>query len=174
MLIIKGADFSNVAIDTVEPSVEYEDITSKLHQGFITTQGRLFSTTGSYNKYVTALEDETSYLVNSQDVEWFVPGNVYYRAWALGGSSPAIVTPAQGCDGIIGDGTQVQTSVTNIGTGTDVTISEQWLTSSDIYRLLEVSANDYPMCGLNLSISQTQPVTVEEIKQMGVKVRRVI
>ena len=173
MLIIKGADFSNVAIDTVEPSVEYEDITSKLHQGFITTQGRLFSTTGSYNKYVTALENETSYLVNSQDVEWFVPSNVYYRAWALGGSNPDIVTPAQGCDGIIGDGSQVQADVTN-GKGTDVTISEQWLTSSDIYRLLGVSANVYPMCGLNLSISQSQPVTVEEIKQMGVKIRRVI
>ena len=168
ILIIKGADFSNVAVDTVEPSVEYDDLTSKLVQGFITTDGKLYTNTGnSYTRFVTALEDENSYLTNSQNVEWFVPTGYNFRAWALGGNNPAI-QQAQDCDGIIGNGTQVQSTNYIQGQG-------QWVTASDIYTAIGESPNDYPMCGINYIKTGSTPtdITPSVLITAGAKVRRI-
>lgn len=166
ILIIKGADFSNIAVDTVEPSVEYDDLTSKLVQGFVTTGGKLYTNTGdNYPRYVTALENENSYLTNSQNVEWFIPVGYNVRPWALGGT-PAIQT-AQDCDGIIGDGTQAQ--------GDYIVGGGQWITATDIYSAVGESANDYPMCGVNYVKAGSTPtnITPSELITAGAKVRRI-
>lgn len=172
ILIIKGANFSAVAVDTVEPSVEYDDLTSKLVQGFVTTGGKLYTNTGNnYTRYVTAIENENSYLTNSQNVEWFIPVGYNIRPWALGGT-PAIQT-AQDCDGIIGDGTQAQ--------GDYIVGEGQWITATDIYSAvqannqgLNVSPSDYPVCGVNYVKAGSTPtnITPSELITDGAKVRR--
>lgn len=166
-LIIKGADFSTNAVDTI--SELYEDITDELIQGFVSgTSPNVKLYNASYNSsntlipnYVMLMASTTQlYNTSGKGVEWFIPSGYKLRPYAYKTTST-----------IASDGT-----ISNIviGQSTDyISGAGQWIKETDIYTLLGASQSTYPCYnGTIASTSNDVPLSPAQAISVGIRVRK--
>ena len=174
-LIIKGADFSTNAVDTI--SELYEEITDTLINGFVSISGSNTPGPGtlynaSYNStsaiipnYLVLMVDSTTlYNTNGKGVEWFLPQGLIFRCWAFKPTSTI------GSNGVISD-SYIKPSSQNVY----IQGSGEWVKSSDIYSNLGVSDETYPCYMGTIARVADAPVpalSLADAKALGLKVRK--
>lgn len=170
-LIIKGADFSANAVDTI--SELYEDITDILIHGFVSinaaTAGPAKLYNESYNSSNTIIPNYLILMVNSttlyntsgKGVEWFIPQGLRLRCWAYK------TTSTIGSDGTISDSYLVPS-----GQAVYINGVGQWVKASDIYSNLGVSAETYPCYMGTVGRENLDSLSLAEAKALGLKVRK--
>lgn len=164
-LIIKGADFSANAVDTITEL--YEDITDKFIQGFMSPQnngnGKIYNS--SYNsgsslipKFLVLMEDSTTlYDTRDRGVEIFVPSTLALQPILYKHDS----TIDQ--DGIISPSLQKLDKFEGVG---------RWINMSDVIELLQPT-NTYDCFSGNIVKHPTsEPMTLAQAKEYGLKARR--
>lgn len=170
-LIIKGADFSANALGTLEEM--YEDITSKLVNGFTSAIGS--GTTGAaklynsnYNStselipnYLILMDSITSLYDTSVGVEWFLPTGFKLRPWAHKKTSS-----------IASDGT-ISNSIMIRDSHTFITGSNEWVSAAQIYSMLGVQQSTYPCYNGNIALIEGGELTLQQAIAAGVRVRRI-
>ncbi len=173
-LIIKGADFSTNAVDTI--SEMYEDITDSLINGFASVSGQTPGPVTLYNSsynstnalipnyLILMVNSTTLYNTSGKGVEWFIPQGLRFRCWVYKPTSTI------GSTGVISDSYQKPAAQTVyiVGNG-------QWVKASDIYTNLGVSAETYPCyMGTVTRVSGADPATLSlaDAKAIGLKVRK--
>lgn len=165
-LIIKGANFSANAVDTLDEM--YEDITDELINGFANpSSGKAVIYNASYNssnalipRFLILMASTTQlYDTHDKGVEWLIPSTMQFLPFAHKVSSTI------GSNGLVSDSFIVSQGYMTKST---------WITAEDIYTKLGVSQSTYP-CYNGCFIkggSDTTPLTVADAIALGVRVRR--
>lgn len=170
-----------------EPTEDWEDITDKLVQGGISSKKWYGDprNTSVGAPFVTAIEDVTHLLVNSQDVQYFIPSGYQIRAFAINGDNVtmSVVEPTStnsyATGSIVGSSLVQKVGSWARATTYDTTETEGWISAKNLYENIndaEVTKETYPTIGVTLrkmngssAVTQLTPATAIAD---GVKVRR--
>lgn len=163
VLIIKGADFSIVAVEKIDLA-RYEDISSKLENAIFslsTGQAKVTKGTNPSKKYILPL-DGNNVIDFNNGIEMFIPKGFTARAIAMQNGTSI------NNDGIVGTGIAV------IGSNTFKNV-DRWVNAEDIYQMAGVSKVDYKNCCVDLTHQvngSTVATTAQEAISLGVKIRK--
>ena len=169
-LIIKGANFYAIALDTIDE--RYEDITetTTFVQGLVSRvtasnlQAQAFNS--SHNpastlipRYLTNMPtDSTLYDTSDKGYEWFIPTGLKINVFVYKPTSTIA------SDGKISD--SHTDAITIAGSGS-------WVSAIEIYQTLGVSQSTYPCYSVSVSRNGSSTnLTIAEAKALGLRIRK--